>query len=100
MKIRIAFIACALLSCGTASRAAEPVSFLLNWIAGGDHAPYYYAQKMGWYKDAGIDLTLLQGKGSMAAAQAAGAGANTFGLADMGVAPAGVTRFTMPPSSW
>ena len=30
-----------------------------------------------------IDLTLLQGKGSMVAAQAAGAGVNTFGLADM-----------------
>jgi NitT/TauT family transport system substrate-binding protein len=38
---------------------------------------------MGWYKDAGIDLTLLQGKGSVAAAQAAGAGINNFGLADM-----------------
>src|ERR1700724_2650096 len=38
---------------------------------------------MGWYKGAGIDLTLLQGKGSMVAAQAAGAGINTFGLADM-----------------
>src|SRR5580704_10560906 len=83
MKIRIAFVACALLSGGTVAQAAEPVSFLLNWVAGGDHAPYYYAQKMGWYKDAGIDLTLLQGKGSVAAAQAAGAGINTFGLADM-----------------
>jgi NitT/TauT family transport system substrate-binding protein len=83
MKLRIVFIACALLSCGTVAQAAEPVSFLLNWIAGGDHAPYYYAQKIGWYKDAGIDLTLLQGKGSVAAAQTAGAGINTFGLADM-----------------
>jgi NitT/TauT family transport system substrate-binding protein len=83
MKVRIAFVACALLSCGTVAQAAEPVSFLLNWVAGGDHAPYYYAQKMGWYKAASIDLTLLQGKGSVAAAQAAGAGINTFGLADM-----------------
>ena len=66
-----------------AARAAEQVNFLLNWVAGGDHAPYYYAQKMGWYKDAGIDLDLLQGKGSVAAAQAAGAGIDTFGLADM-----------------
>ena len=38
---------------------------------------------MGWYKKAGIDLTLLQGKGSVVAAQSAGAGADTFGLADM-----------------
>jgi NitT/TauT family transport system substrate-binding protein len=65
------------------AHANEQVSFLLNWVAGGDHAPYYFAQKQGWYKDAGIDLTLLQGKGSMVAAQAAGAGVNTFGLSDM-----------------
>jgi NitT/TauT family transport system substrate-binding protein len=76
-------VAVALLGFAVPAHANESVSFLLNWVAGGDHAPYYYAQKMGWYKDAGIDLTLLQGKGSMVAAQAAGAGANTFGLADM-----------------
>lgn len=82
MKLLSAF-AVALFGLTSSAQANEFVSFLLNWVAGGDHAPYYYAQKMGWYKDAGIDLTLLQGKGSMVAAQAAGAGANTFGLADM-----------------
>jgi NitT/TauT family transport system substrate-binding protein len=82
MKLLSAF-AVALFGLTSSAQANESVSFLLNWVAGGDHAPYYYAQKMGWYKDAGIDLTLLQGKGSMVAAQAAGAGANTFGLADM-----------------
>ena len=83
MKLKFSVIALSLLCCAGAAQANEPVSFLLNWVAGGDHAPYYYAQKMGWYKDAGIDLTLLQGKGSVAAAQAAGAGLNTLGLADM-----------------
>ena len=79
------FFAVALAALGVAgtAQAGESASFLLNWVAGGDHAPYYYAQKMGWYKQAGVDLTLLQGKGSVAAAQAAGAGLNTFGLADM-----------------
>jgi NitT/TauT family transport system substrate-binding protein len=83
MKFRLSFAALAMLASAGVAHANEQVSFLLNWVAGGDHAPYYYAQKMGWYKDAGIDLTLLQGKGSVAAAQAAGAGINTFGLADM-----------------
>ncbi|MDE2230044.1 MAG: ABC transporter substrate-binding protein [Alphaproteobacteria bacterium] len=83
MKLRLSVIALAVLGFAGVAQAGEPVSFLLNWVAGGDHAPYYYAQKMGWYKKAGIDLTLLQGKGSAVAAQAAGAGANTFGLADM-----------------
>jgi NitT/TauT family transport system substrate-binding protein len=67
------------------AQTAAPVnvSMILNWIAGGDHAPYYYAQKMGWYKDAGINLTLEQGKGSVLAAQRVGAGIDTIGLADM-----------------
>ncbi len=83
MKSKLSIVAIVLLGFSGAARANEQVSLLLNWLAGGDHAPYYYAQKMGWYKDAGIDLTLQQGKGSMVAAQAAGAGVNTFGLADM-----------------
>jgi NitT/TauT family transport system substrate-binding protein len=83
MKLRLPVAMLAVLAFAGAAHANEQVSFLLNWIAGGDHAPYYYAQKMGWYEKAGIDLTLLQGKGSAVAAQAAGAGANTFGLADM-----------------
>ena len=52
-------------------------------MPGGDHAPYYYAKKMGWYKDAGIDLNLEPGKGSAVAVQKVGAGANPIGLADM-----------------
>jgi NitT/TauT family transport system substrate-binding protein len=83
MKARLAAVALACFGLAGPAQANEPVSFLLNWIAGGDHAPYYYAQKLGWYKNVGIDLSLLQGKGSVAAAQAAGAGINTFGLADM-----------------
>ncbi len=67
---------------GTAS-AGEEANFILNWIAGGDHAPYYYAEKMGWYKDAGIDLTIEQGKGSSLSAQRVGIGKNQIGLADL-----------------
>jgi NitT/TauT family transport system substrate-binding protein len=64
--------------------AAEKLDFILNWVPGGDHAPYYYAQKMGWYQKAGIDLNIEPGKGSALATQKVGAGANPIGLADMG----------------
>ncbi len=63
--------------------AQTKLDFILNWVPGGDHAPYYYAKKMGWYKDAGIDLNLEPGKGSAVAVQKVGAGANPIGLADM-----------------
>jgi NitT/TauT family transport system substrate-binding protein len=63
--------------------AQARLDFILNWVPGGDHAPYYYAKKMGWYKDAGIDLDLEPGKGSAVAVQKVAAGANQIGLADM-----------------
>ena len=76
----------------SAPRAALPqqkLTFTLNWVAGGDHAPYFYAQKMGWYKQAGIDVEFETGRGSAASAQKVGAGASQLGLSDM----AGVLLF-------
>ena len=67
----------------TGAQSATKINFILNWIAGGDHAPYYYAQEKGWYADAGIDLTIEQGKGSSMSAQRVGIGKNELGLADM-----------------
>ena len=55
-------------------QATEKVEFILNWIAGGDHAPYYFALQEGWYKDAGIDLVIQQGKGSSMSSQRTGIG--------------------------
>jgi NitT/TauT family transport system substrate-binding protein len=63
--------------------AQQKIDFILNWVPGGDHAPYYFAKKMGWYKDAGIDLNLEPGKGSAVAVQKVAAGADQLGLADM-----------------
>ena len=63
--------------------AQTKVEFILNWVPGGDHAPYYYAKKLGWYAKEGLDVNLEPGKGSMLAVQKVGAGANPIGLADM-----------------
>jgi len=64
--------------------AQQKLDFILNWVPGGDHAPYYYAKKLGWYAKEGIELNLEPGKGSALAVQKVGAGANPIGLADMG----------------
>ena len=66
--------------------AAEKVSVALNWVPGGDHAAMYYAKKLGWYKDAGIDLDLEAGKGSVGAAQRVSTGVSQIALVDMAVA--------------
>ena len=78
----------ALAFCATPA-AAQKLTFTLNWVAGGDHAPYFYALKMGWYKEAGVDVEFETGRGSAASAQKVGAGASQLGLSDM----AGVLLF-------
>jgi NitT/TauT family transport system substrate-binding protein len=75
-----------LLGTGGGARAAEDVTLVLNWVAGGDHAPIYWAKEQGWYEDAGIDLTIETGTGSAASVQRVGAGAAEFGIADMATA--------------
>ena len=71
-------------ACLASAHAQQKVDFVLNWVPGGDHAPYYYAKKLGWYAKEGIDLNLEPGKGSALATQRVGAGATPIGLADMG----------------
>lgn len=74
----------AILGMATGSaHSADKINFILNWIAGGDHAPYYYAKSSGMYAKAGLDVNIEQGKGSSMAAQRTGVGKNDIGLADM-----------------
>ena len=82
--MRKLLIAIAAALAATPAAAQQKLDFILNWVPGGDHAPYYYAKKQGWYAREGIDLNLEPGKGSMLAVQKVGAGANPIGLADMG----------------
>jgi NitT/TauT family transport system substrate-binding protein len=77
-------MACAAALAPIAASAQTKVDFILNWVPGGDHAPYYFARKQGWYAKEGIDLNLEPGRGSALATQKVGAGANPIGLADMG----------------
>lgn len=61
---------------------AESLSLQLNWKAGGDHAPIYYAMEQGWYEDAGVDLDVRQGSGSGAAATALDVGQSDMAIID------------------
>jgi NitT/TauT family transport system substrate-binding protein len=87
--LQCAGTALAAVALATLPAAAEKLTFTLNWVAGGDHAPYFYAQKMGLYKQAGIDIDFETGRGSAASAQRVGAGTSQLGLSDM----AGVLLF-------
>src|SRR6185503_8318549 len=89
MKIITTVAVATLVAFGASPAAAQKITFTLNWVAGGDHAPYFYAQKMGWYKDAGVNVEFETGRGSAASAQKVGAGSSQLGLSDM----AGVLLF-------
>lgn len=54
--------------CGSA-RAATAVTFQLNWTAGGANAGFAAAVTEGYYKEAGLDVTLVEGNGSGNTAQ-------------------------------
>src|SRR6266436_1359702 len=89
MKIIAKGALATLVALGASQASAQKITFTLNWVAGGDHAPYFYAQKMGLYKQAGLDVDFETGRGSAASAQKVGAGQSQLGLSDM----AGVLLF-------
>jgi NitT/TauT family transport system substrate-binding protein len=66
----------------TPASAEDAVSFRLNWYMGGAHAPFFLGKERGYYREAGIDLTINEGRGSANTAQIVAAGTDTFGLAD------------------
>src|SRR5262245_65685786 len=83
MKIIAKAALATLVALGASQASAQKLTFTLNWVAGGDHAPYFYAQKMGLYKQAGLDVDFETGRGSAASAQQVGAGQSQRGLSDM-----------------
>jgi hypothetical protein len=57
------------LAAGSAAAAGTPVTFQLNWMAGGPNAGFAAALAEGYYRDAGLDVTIVQGNGSGNTAQ-------------------------------
>ncbi len=60
----------------------ERLTLRLDWTALGYHAPFFLGAARGYYKDAGIDLRILEGKGSSSTIELVGHGSDDFGFAD------------------
>jgi len=69
------------LAAGLAS-AQTAVTFQLNWMAGGPNAGFEAAVAEGYYKEAGLDVTLVQGNGSGNTAQLVANGRAQIAYAD------------------
>ncbi len=72
--------------------AADKVSLRLNWLLSGVHSIFYLGLAKGFYKDAGIDLSIGEGQGSARTVQVVATGGDTFGLVDGGSVIAGAVR--------
>lgn len=80
-------LACLLASataCATPVFAADPVTFQLDWLPGGDKAPIYVCIDQGFCEEAGIDVTIAPGRGSTDAISRLAAGSSDVGVSDIG----------------
>jgi NitT/TauT family transport system substrate-binding protein len=66
----------------TAAFSQTPVKFQLNWTAGGPNAGFAAAAGEGYYKAAGLDVTIVQGNGSGNTAQLVASGREQLAYAD------------------
>jgi NitT/TauT family transport system substrate-binding protein len=64
------------------ARAAESLTLVLNWVPDAEHALFFYAKQQGWYRDAGIALTIDYVAGSPAAIQRAAQEQRTLATSD------------------
>lgn len=66
----------------SAAGAQTPVTFQMNWTAGGPNAGFAAALGEGYYKAAGLDVTIVQGNGSGNTAQLVASGRSQLAYAD------------------
>jgi NitT/TauT family transport system substrate-binding protein len=66
------------------AQAQEKVTLRLDWVNSGYHAIWYYAVDKGIFKAEGIDLEVLEGRGSAVTAQTVANNSVMFGTSDTG----------------
>ena len=72
--------------------ALDKVSLRTGWVFSGYDAPYFVATEKGFYKEAGLDVTLAPGKGSQPTLDSVAGGNDTFGVVDGSVLAIGVQK--------
>src|ERR1700728_3060304 len=58
----------------------KPVTMMLDWIYQGPNVGFIMAQEQGFYRDAGLDVTVNSGKGSGSTAQLVASKATQIGF--------------------
>lgn len=81
-KTLLALSAAAAVSMTGMAQAADDVSLRMHWLVNGSTLAWYLGKERGYFDEAGINLTINEGRGSVVATQVVGSGAEQFGTAD------------------
>jgi NitT/TauT family transport system substrate-binding protein len=79
-----------------AAQAQTKVVLRTDYKFNGYVAPMALALERGYYKQAGLDVSIEQGQGSGTTVQTVASGADTFGMADAATAILGITSQNIP----
>ena len=82
---------------GAAKAETKNVKIMMDWIIQGTHAPFFIAQKKGYFKDGGVTVDAIDaGKGATNVAVSVAGGAYQFGWVDL---PSMIRFNAMNPTS-
>jgi NitT/TauT family transport system substrate-binding protein len=73
-RLMILTAAAGFLAAATSANAADPVTIQLKWVADAQFAGYFVAKDKGYYKEAGLDVTIKPGGPDIAPEQVLAAG--------------------------
>src|SRR3954447_11714853 len=68
---------------GAQEKALTKITFSLDFIPLGRHAPWYAAIAEGYYKDEGLDVSIIPSQGTAQTIQALEAGTAQLGFTDV-----------------
>lgn len=96
MRLALALVLLLAAAARTPAAAQDRVLFQMDWLPTGEHAAWYAGAARGFWRENGIDLSLTRGFGSGDTVNKVGAGAATFGVADIGPVMAARARGQVP----
>jgi NitT/TauT family transport system substrate-binding protein len=82
-KLIGAVVAASCLAAPAAKAQTQDVKFILDFISLGRHAPWYVALGKGYYKEEGLNVTILPSKGTADAIRTVVTGGAEFGFIDV-----------------
>ncbi len=89
---KLSLLAAAAFAGAGGAYAQTKATMHLDWLVNGYHAPFFVAAERGMYKEAGLEITIRPGKGSVDSARTVATGDAQFGFPDAATAVKGISE--------